>query len=191
NLANLIKKLRDEFQVPEAPFVVATIGFDGRRMDGLARDVADAQLAVSEETQKYPEFVGNVKTVDTRSFWQDADKSPINQSYHYNQNAETFTLVGEALGQAMVELLPDAPPSRGLVADRTGQAAEFRVYTNQEGKTMDARLLSISEDKRTADIERRDGNVFSVVIANLSLDDQLYLRQWLQPSLEGDAAPAE
>ena len=66
--------------------------------------VAKAQLAVSGETGKYPEFEGNVKTVDIRDFWRDASISPRNQGYHYNQNAETYMLVGEALGRAMVEL---------------------------------------------------------------------------------------
>jgi hypothetical protein len=35
----------------------------------------------------------------------EADGSPRNQGFHYNQNAETYMLVGEALGKGMLELL--------------------------------------------------------------------------------------
>jgi len=105
NLVHLIKTLRKEFQAPAAPFVVATIGFDGHNMSGNALAVAYAQLNVSGERGKYPEFQGNVKTVETRDYWRDADVSPREQGFHYNQNAETYMLVGEAMGRGMIELL--------------------------------------------------------------------------------------
>ncbi len=105
NLVRLIKTLRSDFRAPDAPFVVATIGFDGWEMAGNALTVANAQLAVSGETGKYPEFQGNVKTVETRDFWRSAEESPMNQGYHYNQNAETYLNVGQAMGNGMIELL--------------------------------------------------------------------------------------
>lgn len=105
NLVHLIKTLRAEFKAPAAPFVVATIGFDGWKMEGNTLTVAKAQLAVSGDTGKYPEFKGNVKTVETRDFWRDASISPKNQGFHYNQNAETYMLVGEAIGRGMIELI--------------------------------------------------------------------------------------
>ena len=74
-------------------------------MSGNALTVANAQLAVSGDTGKYPEFKGNVKTVETRDFWRDAEVSPRNQGFHYNQNGETYMLVGEAMGRGMLELL--------------------------------------------------------------------------------------
>lgn len=116
NLVHLIKTLREEFKAPKAPFVVATIGFDGWKMEGNALTVAKAQLAVSGEKGKYPEFKGNVKTVETRDFWRAPELSPKNQGFHYNQNAETYMLVGEAMGKGMIQLLegkaansPDPP----------------------------------------------------------------------------------
>ncbi|QTN34259.1 hypothetical protein HZ994_18680 [Akkermansiaceae bacterium] len=105
NLVRLIKSLREEFKAPDAPFVVGTIGFGGWEMAGNAVTVANAQLAVSGEKGKYPEFKGNVKSVETRDFWRPADQSPKDQDFHYNQNAETYMLVGEALGKGMLELL--------------------------------------------------------------------------------------
>ena len=105
NLVHLINTLRTEFKAPDAPFVIATIGFGGWEMSGHALTVANAQLAVSGEKGKYAEFKGNVKAVETRDFWRDVEVSPRNQRFHYNQNAETYMLVGEALGKGMVELL--------------------------------------------------------------------------------------
>jgi alpha-galactosidase len=105
NLVNFIKAIRAEFKVPKAPFVISTIGFDGWKMSGNYLTVANAQLAVSGDKGKYSEFSGNVLTMETRDFWRDASISPKEQGYHYNRNAETYMLVGEALGRGMVKLL--------------------------------------------------------------------------------------
>lgn len=105
NLVHLIKMLRKEFKAPDAPFVVATIGFDGWQMQGPHKKVAEAQLAVSGDKGKYPEFKGNVLTVETRGFWPKVAESPRNQGFHYHGNAETYMRVGEAMGQGMLELL--------------------------------------------------------------------------------------
>jgi alpha-galactosidase len=104
NLVNLIKSLRKDFDAPQAKFVLATgCGNPGREGPGL--QIAEAQLAVDGGKGKYPEFRGNVKAVDTRDFWRDAEVSPANQGYHYNHNAETYMETGLSLGWAMVELL--------------------------------------------------------------------------------------
>lgn len=105
NLVHLINTLRKEFDAPKAPFVIATIGFGGWKMAGPHKTVAEAQLAVSGDKDKYPEFRGNVLTVETRDFWREPDVSPRNQGFHYNQNAETYMLVGEALGKGLLKLL--------------------------------------------------------------------------------------
>ena len=67
--------------------------------------IAEAQLAVDGDKGKYPEFKGNVKAVDTRDLWREADVSPVNQGYHYNHNAETYYETGDSLGRAMADLL--------------------------------------------------------------------------------------
>lgn len=104
NLVHLIKSLRKDFDAPNAKFVVATgCGNPGR--EGFGLQIAEAQLAVDGDKGKYPEFKGNVKAVDVRPFWREADVSPSNQGYHYNHNAETYYEVGEAMGRAVVELL--------------------------------------------------------------------------------------
>jgi hypothetical protein len=102
NLANLIRAWRKEFNAPNAKWAIAT-GCGSQGTEGNAKLVFEAQLNVADP-ERHPEFKGNVKTIDTRPFWRDATVSPKNQGYHYNHNAETYMLVGDALGRAMIEL---------------------------------------------------------------------------------------
>ena len=106
NLAHLIKTLRKEFNAPKAPFVVATCGFNGGEgwEPGSSADtIFKAQMNVSDPA-KHPDLAGTVKSVDTRPFYRKPEVSPRNQSFHYHGNAETYMLVGESMGKAMVEL---------------------------------------------------------------------------------------
>lgn len=107
NLVHLIESLRRDFDAPQAKFVLATgCGNPGR--EGLGLKIAEAQLAVDGATGKYPQFQGNVRAIDSRPFWREADVSPVNQGHHYNHNAETYYEVGDHLGRAMVEMLDEA-----------------------------------------------------------------------------------
>jgi len=104
NLVRFIKSLRKDFDAPNAMFVIATgCGNPGTSGGGLK--VAEAQLAVSGEKGKYPEFKDNVKTIDSRPFWPSETDSPSKAGYHYCHNAGTYMEVGLSLGQAMEELL--------------------------------------------------------------------------------------
>ncbi|NQU21589.1 MAG: hypothetical protein HQ567_09925 [Candidatus Nealsonbacteria bacterium] len=104
NMVNMINDVRKEFKVPTMPAVVATVGFGGHNMADKFLRILEAQMAVGDP-KKHPEFAGTVASVDTRDFWREVDESPTNQDYHYNRNAETYLLVGDALGRAMVGLL--------------------------------------------------------------------------------------
>ena len=105
NLARLIPSLRKDYAAPNAKFVLATgCGFTGR--EGFGLQIAEAQLAIGD-AKKHPEFAGQVKAVDTRDLWREADISPKNQGYHYNRNAETYLETGLRLGWAMAELLAE------------------------------------------------------------------------------------
>ncbi|MBL7134304.1 MAG: hypothetical protein ISS78_09420, partial [Phycisphaerae bacterium] len=86
NLAHLIKTWRKEFKAPDAKWVIATIAFGGWKLDGPGKKVAEAQLSVDGESGKFPEFKGNVKTIEARDFWRRAGESPKNQGFHYNHN---------------------------------------------------------------------------------------------------------
>ena len=141
NLVNLIKAWRKEFKTPDAKWVIATIAFEGWQLGEPGKTIAEAQLAVDGDSGKYPEFKGNVKTVEARPFWRSMAESPTGTGYHYNHNAETYMLVGDALGKAMAELygaktepspttprpepLPDKP-----VAEMTLDEKARLVYTD-------------------------------------------------------------
>jgi len=140
NMANLIKAWRKEFNAPDAKWVLATIAFGGWDLGEPGKTVAEAQLAVSDP-ERHPEFKGNVKTVEARGFWRTQAESPTGTGYHYNHNAETYYLVGDALGRAMVELeggkaAPGPVPPRPAVEPKTwpenpslAEAAEM-IYTD-------------------------------------------------------------
>ncbi|MBN1443948.1 MAG: hypothetical protein JXA90_14655 [Planctomycetes bacterium] len=104
NLVNLIRDVREEFKAPRLPVVIATVGFGGHNMADKFLKILKAQMAVGDPA-KHPELAGTVASVDTRDFWREVDESPTSQDYHYNRNAETYMLVGDALGRAMVQLL--------------------------------------------------------------------------------------
>jgi len=112
NMVNFINDIREYYQTrypdnikSDAPFVVATVGFGGGEWDtGSSADVIHtAQMAVGDP-DKHPEFAGNVGSVDTTGYWRDGSISPTSTGYHYNHNAETFMLVGDAMGRAMADL---------------------------------------------------------------------------------------
>jgi alpha-galactosidase len=103
NLKRLISTLRKDYDAPNAKFVLATgCGNPGRTSFGL--EIAEAQLAIAD-AKKHPEFAGNVKAVDSRDLWREANVSPKDQGHHYNRNAETYMEVGLRLGWAMANLL--------------------------------------------------------------------------------------
>lgn len=105
NLVQLIKTLRHDFNAPKAKFAMATMSIDGMKLVGQGLKIANAQIAVGGHSGKYREFIGNVKCIDARPFWRPASLSPKSARYQYNFNAETSLDVGNALGQAMLELL--------------------------------------------------------------------------------------
>ena len=130
HLVNLINDVRKEFKTPKLPAVVATVGFGGHNMQEKFLRILKAQMAVGDP-KKHPEYAGNVASVDTRDFWREVDESPMGQDYHYNRNAETYMLIGDALGRAMVKLLggkakpfPLAPRPKRVIAEQGAEPSE-------------------------------------------------------------------
>lgn len=103
NLVALIKDVRKDLNKPKLPVMIATVGFNGKDMSGNTLVVHQAQMAVGDP-KKHPGFAGTVKTIDTRDFWRSQEVSPSGQGYHYNRNAETYMLIGDALGRGMLKL---------------------------------------------------------------------------------------
>ncbi|MDE0756417.1 MAG: hypothetical protein OSB26_17390 [Woeseiaceae bacterium] len=138
HLVNLINDVRKEFKTPKLPAVVATIGFGGHNMQDKFLRILKAQMAVGDPKQ-HPEYAGNVASVDTRNFWREVDESPMGQDYHYNRNAETYMLIGDALGRAMVRLLggraepfPLAPRPKRVTAEQGAEPSEEEKAATQK-----------------------------------------------------------
>lgn len=101
NMAHFIRDLRKDLGAPNLPFVIAETGMSGpEEKHPRALSLMKAQAAVAE----LKEFQGNVAFVGTKAFWRDKDQSPSGQAYHWNTNAETYYLIGEAMGVAMTKL---------------------------------------------------------------------------------------
>ena len=62
--------------------------------------VEKAQLWVAGVAQP-----ANVRSDDTRYYWREREVSPSTTSFHWNHNAESYFLVGKAMGDDMVDLL--------------------------------------------------------------------------------------
>jgi len=106
NMAHFIRDIRKDLGVKNLPFVIAETGMSGpEEKHPRALSLMKAQAAVAE----YPEFKGNVAFVKTQAFWREKEVSPSGQAYHWNTNAETYFLIGEAMGQAMKKLCETAP----------------------------------------------------------------------------------
>lgn len=100
NLVRLIKQLRQDFNAPNAKFVCASLGQTEKGATDGGGKILDAMLAADGQSGKYPDFKGNVATIYSHPLSQGGSSGG-----HYNGNAETYMNVGEAMGQAMVELL--------------------------------------------------------------------------------------
>lgn len=102
NMANFIRDIRKDLGSPTLPFVIAETGMSGREeKHPRALSLMKAQAAVTN----HDGFQGNVAFVGTRDFYRAKEQSPSGQAYHWNSNAETYYLIGDAMGQAMLRLL--------------------------------------------------------------------------------------
>jgi hypothetical protein len=102
NLVNLINDVRKEFKAPKLPVVVGELTGPWVDAPGAWATLRKAQAGAAAR----PEFKGNVLFVPTRDFVRPAKESPNpTHGHHEFGNAETYVLVGDALGKGMVKLL--------------------------------------------------------------------------------------
>lgn len=102
NMVNFIRDIRKDLGVADLPFVIAETGMTGpteKHPRALSLMKAQANAALRTE------FKGNVAFVGTRAFWRPQEESPSGQGYHWNTNAETYYLIGDAMGEAMKKLI--------------------------------------------------------------------------------------
>ena len=104
NLANFIRDVRVDLNIPDLPFAIASSGMVGydKTQPYRREDVINAEMKVAT----YPEFKGSVASVDTRPFARPpAPSSPSDQIYHWYWNSESYWLIGQSLGNAMIDLV--------------------------------------------------------------------------------------
>jgi Carbohydrate esterase, sialic acid-specific acetylesterase len=104
NLANLIRDLRKDLNVPDMLVVIGNTGLAWAGKDKSSLDLINAQASVADPI-KYPKFAGNVSTVDTRSFHYPDTSPEIGFVHHWNYSGESYFKVGESMGTAMLKLM--------------------------------------------------------------------------------------
>ena len=117
NMKHFIHDVREEFDEPNLPFVIAVMGQNGSKPAKNAMlTIQQAQLAM----ESLPEYQGNVKAVRTDVLidkqaetlfptWRDNveqwERTGSDFPYHYLGSAIWFNRIGQATSAAMLELL--------------------------------------------------------------------------------------
>ena len=102
NLVNLIHNVRGDLQSPKLPVIIGELTGPWVQASGSWDALRKAQAAVARR----PEFAGNVIFVPTHDFVRKPEDSPNpTHGHHEFGNAETYFLVGDALGKGMMQLL--------------------------------------------------------------------------------------
>ncbi len=110
NMTNFVKDMCKDLGNPNLPFVIATSGMGGPNATGVAgglgKNIEPAQV---RSAAKY----ANCTAVKTRPFQK---HKPGRQKSHWHNSAESYCLVGDASGKAMIAILTGtdkkAPPKR-------------------------------------------------------------------------------
>lgn len=104
NLANLIRDLRKDLNLPNMLVVIGNTGLAWAGRDKNSLDLINAQASVADPI-KYPKFAGNVTTVDTRPFHYPDTSPEVGFVHHWNYNGQSYFKVGESMGTAMLKLI--------------------------------------------------------------------------------------
>lgn len=101
NLVHLINDVRRDLNSPRLPVVIGELTGPWVRAEGQWDALRKAQAAAAARA----EFAGTVTFVETHDFVRKPEDSPNpTHGHHEFGNAETYFLVGDALGNAMVKL---------------------------------------------------------------------------------------
>ena len=166
NMKNFIRDVRQELGVEKLPFVIADSGFGGRSQSNERRLMIKAAQAAPTKAK---EFKTNVACVETAEFFRPAEESPSNQGYHWNGNAETYYLIGEAMGEAMVELMGAAGPTEPA-------PAVVHVFRSADGaKSFKGRLDRYDPATKKVTVRRENGKLMTFDLHHLHEDDQEFV----------------
>ena len=102
NLVNLITDLRKALKVPDLPVVVGELGNGGPDARGNMLAFRKAQAAGTAD----PKLGRKVAFIKTAQFARPKEQSPnVGHGHHWFGNAESYFLIGNALGEGMKKLL--------------------------------------------------------------------------------------
>ena len=94
--------MRAEWNVPNLPVVIGELGNGGPNVGKNMLAIRKAQAAAAAHAA----FKGSVAFVSTTDFARPAAESPnTGHGHHWFGNAESYFLIGNALGEGMVGLL--------------------------------------------------------------------------------------
>ncbi len=126
NLVNLAFDVRREFDAPALPFVIGELGNGGPQAGDKMKAIRNAQKEAAD-------VIDNAVFVSTTAFARPKELSPnTGHGHHWFGNAESYFLIGDALGKGMVSLLGkktprDWPRWRGPAFDGTAEAGKYPV----------------------------------------------------------------
>ena len=97
NLVNLIKDVRHEFDAQDLPVVIGELGNGGEDAPDNMQAIRNAQKNAAEKTP-------HTYFVKTTPFARPKEQSPnVSHGHHWFGNAESYFLIGNALGKKMLE----------------------------------------------------------------------------------------
>jgi len=142
NLVNLIKDVRKDLKAPNLPVVIGELTGPWITATGEWAAIRKAQA----DAAAHPEFKGSVLFVETHDFVRKPEESPNpGHGHHEFGNAETYFLVGNALGEGMKKLLraasTDEEPEPAKPQSRTVRKIEGWIVR------VDERLLVPPNDE--------------------------------------------
>ncbi len=115
NLTHFIRDVRKDLELPKLPFVIVQMGVDGVDAKDNIKKFKAAEAAVMD----VPEFKGNVALVKSDVFWDteaaavikgwrqhvaEWNKVGSDEGYHYLGSVKTMLKIGQAAGEAILEL---------------------------------------------------------------------------------------
>lgn len=119
NMVAFIKDARKEFSNPKMPFVIGVLG-----TGGTAEKVAENEVSVAQrQAAADPQFKGTVKSVESYIYFDHTSaaewKNPkdrvefsrvaSDRPYHYMGSGKLFARLGDAMAEAMGELMGNSP----------------------------------------------------------------------------------
>jgi hypothetical protein len=109
NLNHLVTDVRNDLDVPNLPFIIASSGQGGYEThSGWTQDMQEI-ISVAQENVGCDDIIygGTVGFVDTKPLYMAFSESPDDAIYHYNNNALTFLNIGKSIGDEMILAIND------------------------------------------------------------------------------------